>query len=67
MIAITNRRSYYFHLKSTEDQFMASVGFEYPEIEARRWHEYEQAVHAKKKLKPDSARNARQKRRRRQK
>ncbi len=48
MIAITNRRSYYFHLKSTEDQFMASVGFEYPEIEARRWHEYEQAVHAKK-------------------
>ena len=44
MIAITNRRSYYFHLKSTEDQFMASVGFEYPEIEARRWHEYEQSV-----------------------
>ncbi len=50
MIAITNRRSYYFHLKSTKDQFMASVGFEYPEIEARRWHEYEQSVNAGKKV-----------------
>ena len=50
MIAITNRRSYYFHLKSTEDQFMASVGFEYPEIEARRWHEYEQSVQAGKEV-----------------
>ena len=50
MIAITNRRSYYFHLKSTEDQFMASVGFEYPEIEARRWHEYEQSVNAREEV-----------------
>jgi len=47
MIAITDRRSYYFHLKSTEDQFMASVGFEYPEIEARRWHDYQSAVHTR--------------------
>ncbi len=48
MIAITNRRSYYFHLKSTEDRFMASVGFSYPEMEARRWHQYEQSVNAEK-------------------
>ena len=50
MIAITNRRSYYFHLKSTEDRFMASVGFSYPEMEARRWHEYEQSVNAEKEI-----------------
>ena len=50
MIVITNRRSYYFHLKSTEDRFMASVGFEYPEIEARRWQEYEQSVNAGKEI-----------------
>ncbi len=50
MIAITDRRSYYFHLKSTADQFMASVGFEYPEIEARHWHEYGQSVNAAKEV-----------------
>ena len=44
MIAITDRRSYYFHLKSHEAEFMATVGFEYPEIEQERWNEYSAAT-----------------------
>ena len=49
MIAITDRRSYYFHLKSTEAQFMSSVGFEYPKIEKQYWDRYTSAVNARER------------------
>ena len=53
MIAITDRRSYYFHLKSIEDRFMASVGFEYPEIEAEHWAKYQTDVAREKQAEQD--------------
>lgn len=42
MIVVTNLRTYYFHLKSSDnrEEFMSSVAFSYPEIPAEYWAQY---------------------------
>lgn len=40
MVVATNRRSYYLSLESTEDRFMTSVGFHYPNDTTGSWSKY---------------------------
>lgn len=46
MIIVTDRRTYHFHLKSTQERYMTAIGFDYPEIEQRFWKQYFTSVNA---------------------
>lgn len=44
MVIATNRRVYYLALESTKDRFMTSVGFHYPNDNAKDWETFNSAI-----------------------
>ena len=52
MTVVTNKRTYYFYLRSTKERFMSSVGFSYRTDRAASYSDYHHAVSLAQQVSP---------------